>query len=239
MKRIAFVFRLLVLLIFVQCKTDQKKQNEASVKSPNIMTISGYFGNIGDGTQVTLKNFGASSDTLSITYTQHKMFSFDIPKRDDTVIYEIDIKGFDGFLPVISSQNDLVIRMNIDDIYFSDISGDAANEGFSEYKRKKDQLDNQVATFTQLAQQANLNEEGEEEWNKRLRELQISVKTQYNDMIVKNINNFTSGLIMEDLLQGQIITPREGMVLFNKLPDSYKNSFGGKTTYQYLMLNQQ
>ena len=222
------------VLLLTQCKKEQNTE-QAIGKEKNTINITGYFENIGDATKVTIADFtGQEKNSVAMAYTKNKTFNLEVPKKELTTIYMIDILGFDGEIPVIVGQDDLIIRVNIETLYLSDVSGDQANDAFTSYKQKKVAFDNQISSMNDMINRPNFSADIKTEWEKRLPEFKKRMAEEYVMLFEKNKKNFTAGLIFEDLVREQIINTKEALALFDSLPDVYKNSFGAKTLYRYL-----
>jgi hypothetical protein len=232
--RTVTILFLFSVLLFTECKKERNAE-QAIDKEKNTISITGYFENIGDATKVTIADFtGQLKNSIAMGYTKNKSFMLEVPKKEMTTIYMIDVLGFDGEIPIIVGQDDLIIRVNMETLYLSDVSGDQANDAFTSYKQKKVAFDNQIRSMNDMIKRPNFSADIKTEWEKRLPEFKKRMAEEYVLLFEKNKNNFTAGLIFEDLVREQIINTTEALALFDSLPEVYKNSLGAKTLYQYL-----
>lgn len=234
MKKLAFF--LIVSIALFSCKEDSKTVVD-NTQSNDSVTIKGYFERIGNGTKVTMYNFTASNkEVVDSTHVQNRSFAFTIPKKDYVEMYMVSVNGFEEFIPVISSQTNLTIRVNNQSLFLSDVSGDEANDAFSAYKKEKTQYNDQINGMNELmGMNVSADPAMKAEFDKRMQALQATAKAAYFKALNDNKNNFASGLIFEDLMQDNLISLQEAINLFNILPPAYTNSDGGKSTYQYLI----
>lgn len=231
---------IVIILCFSQCKESQKEKVTTEQETKTSIKISGYFENIGDLTKVTLNDFsGQQHKIIAETLVKNNSFEFSIPKPKQVTILTLGVNGIEGYVPIIAQHNDLVLRMNLTRIYLSDVSGDNANDAFSFYKKEKYKYDNQIASINELSNVPNATDEMKDTWQKRIAEFKIATKETYLKMFNDNLNNFTSGLILEDLFREQIVSANEGLNMFEKLPEVYKETNGAKSVYQYMLRKSQ
>lgn len=229
-------FFIVIILCLCQCKNSQEAPATSEEQTKTTIKISGYFESIGDLTKVTLNDFsGQQHRILAETLVKNNSFEFSIPKPKQVTILTLGVNGLEGYVPIIAHNNDLVLRMNLKRIYLSDVSGDNANDAFSFYKKEKYKYDNQIASISELSNTPNVTDDMKATFQKRITEFKVATKEAYLKMFHDNLNNFTSGLILEDLFREQIVSANEGLNMFEKLPEVYKNTLGAKSVYQYML----
>ena len=229
-----FLF-LTLFVVFFSCKNEITPEVTPK-KEKQTITISGFFENIGDLTKITLHDFsGQQHNIIAETYVKNNSFSFEIPKQEPVKILTLGINGLEGYVPLIAHKSDLVLRMNLKQVFLSDVSGDPANDAFSLYKKEQYKYQNQISSISELAKNESLSEEMKTTFNNRIEAFKKTTKEQYLNLFNNNLNNFTSGLILEDLFREQIVTASEGLTMFEKLPQHYKNTPGAQSLYRYMV----
>ena len=224
------------LLICFACKETEKKTDTNDLVAKTTIKISGYFENIGDLTKITLNDFsGQQHKIIAEALVKNNSFEFEIPKPNNVTILTLGVNGIEGYVPIIAHESDLVLRMNLKRIYLSDVSGDNANDAFSFYKKEKYKYDNQITSIGELSNMPNVTEEMKKTFQQRITEFKTATKEAYLKMFNDNLNNFTSGLILEDLFREQIVSANEGLNMFEKLPEIYKNTTGAKSVHQFML----
>lgn len=203
--------------------------------------ITGLVKGIENGKKVFMESQGDEGPVaLDTAVVENEKFTFNGKLKEGIELAFVRVETLNGSVPFILEDGEINIEFNKDTIQLSKIGGSKNNEKFQSYnndsrvifkKMMKFQEDNQqkMMTAQQTQDTATVNSLMKE-YNKFQDELNEQSKT----FITKNPDAYISGLLLENFLMRNSLTPEEVKEFYNKLDKTVLETKSGKNIKKML-----
>lgn len=228
-KKISILF----LIIAASCKEDN------TIASENNYTINIIGSNIEDNTKLYLrKQEGFLTINLDSTTIKAQKVTFSGVIKSPEV-YGIFIEGYkEGIFPIVE-QGTINIKLDINDLSTTKISGTELNDQLVAYKKKSREISDKMNDLFHEFQKARA-----ENNSKKLTEINAQMQAINNqknsfsiNYIEKNTNSFVASMVLHSLLINSDIPKEKIASLYDKLSAEVKKSQFSKDILYELQLD--